>query len=155
MTIEVRRVDASVVRPLRHSVLRAGEDPSESVYRADELPDTVHLAALHGDVIVGTATVFPEPCGEHPAWRLRGMAVDERTRGAGIGSTLLHEVLVHVRGCGAGLIWCNARTVAVPFYTGHGFTVVGGEFLVGSGVPHYLALRELGSGEEVSCAEAM
>ena len=140
MTVEVRRVDAVTVRPLRHSVLRPGGDQAESVYPADDLADTVHLAAIDHDVVVGTATVFPSPYEGRPAWRLRGMAVDERLRGQGVGSILLREVLDHVRSGESDLLWCNARTVALSFYTGHGFTVVGEEFLVAHGVPHYRAL---------------
>ena len=143
MTIEMRRVDAEVVRPLRHSVLRAGADLSESVYPVDDLPDTVHLAAMSGDVVVGTATVFPEPYDGRAAWRLRGMAVAEARRGEGIGFSLLREVVDRVRARGSDLIWCNARTVALPFYVRNGFTIVGEEFLAGGGVPHYRALREL------------
>ena len=60
MTIEVLRVDAAVVRPLRHAVLRPGADPGESVYPADDLAETVHLAASNGAVVIGTATLFPE-----------------------------------------------------------------------------------------------
>ncbi len=110
------------------------------MYPADDLPDTVHLAAMDGAVVVGTATVFPEAQEERPAWRLRGMAVTEGRRGEGIGSRLLAEVLDQAQSRGADLLWCNARTVALSFYTGHGFTIVGDEFLAGSGVPHYRAL---------------
>jgi predicted GNAT family N-acyltransferase len=143
VTIAIRRVDADVVRPLRHAVLRAGADPEESVYPADDLADTVHLAVYEGNEVVGTATLFPEPYEGRPAWRLRGMAVAEAHRGTGVGSTLLAEVLAVVRARGGDFIWCNARTVALPFYTWHGFTTVGEEFLVAHGVPHYVATFNL------------
>jgi predicted GNAT family N-acyltransferase len=140
VTIEVRRVDVEVVRPLRHEVLRPGEDLAESFYPADDLSETVHVAALDGEVVVGTATVFPEPHDGRSAWRLRGMAVEESHRGSGVGSMVLTEVLRQVREHDVDLLWCNARTVALPFYTGHGFTIVGDEFLTAHGVPHYLAI---------------
>jgi len=140
VTIEIRRVDAAVVRPLRHEVLRPGADLGESVYPADDLSDTVHLAAFDGEIVVGTATVFPEPHDGQPAWRLRGMAVAQSHRGSGVGSMVLTEVLRQVREHDVELLWCNARTVALPFYTGHGFTIVGHEFLTAHGVPHYLAI---------------
>jgi GNAT superfamily N-acetyltransferase len=143
VTIEVRRVDAETVRPLRHSVLRAGADLSESVYPIDDLPDTVHLAAMCGDVVVGTATVFPQPYDGRAAWRLRGMAVTEARRREGIGFHLLGEVVDRVRSRGGDLLWCNARTSALAFYVRHGFTIVGQEFLAAHGVPHYVAIRPL------------
>lgn len=140
MTVEVRRVDVDVVRPLRHAVLRPGQDSAESVYPIDNFADTVHLAAFDENVVVGTATSFPEPYDGRPAWRLRGMAVAESHRGSGIGSTLLAEVLRRVRDDGVDLLWCNARSVALSFYTHHGFMIVGDEFLAASGVPHYVAV---------------
>ncbi|MEO8107165.1 MAG: GNAT family N-acetyltransferase [Actinomycetes bacterium] len=143
MTIDVSRVEAEVVRPLRHSVLRAGSDPAESVYPADDLADTVHLAAVDSDAVVGTATTFPEPYEGRPAWRLRGMAVKDGYRGRGIGTALLTEVLAHVRGSGFDLLWCNARKPALTFYEDHGFVLVGEEFLAGGGVPHFLAVCHL------------
>lgn len=143
MTIAIRRVDADVVRPLRHAVLRAGTDPEESIYPADDLADTVHLAVYEGGDVVGTATLFPELYEGRPAWRLRGMAVAEAHRGTGLGSTLLAEVLALVHERGGDLIWCNARTVALPFYAGLGFTIVGDEFLVANGVPHYVAVLKV------------
>ncbi len=143
MTIEIRRVDPDVVRPLRHAVLRPGADTEESVYPADALADTVHLAVYEGNDVVGTATLFPEPYEGRPAWRLRGMAVAESHRGSGVGSQLLAEVVHLVRANQGDLLWCNARTVALLFYTGHGFSVVGEEFLAAHGVPHYLAVLRM------------
>jgi predicted GNAT family N-acyltransferase len=141
--VEVRGVSADVVRPLRHAILRAGYPESESIYPADDLVDTVHLAAFDGDEVVGTATLFPEPYAGQPAWRLRGMAVADGWRCRGIGSQLLGEVVDQVRESGGRLLWCNARTVALPFYVGHGFTTVGEEFLVAHGVPHHVAVLDL------------
>ena len=65
----------------------------------------------------------------------------------GVGSTLLSEVLRLVREDGGDLLWCNARTVALRFYTSHGFTVVGDEFVVAHGVPHYRAVLKMAPGQ--------
>lgn len=140
--VEVRQVTVDVVRPLRHAILRAGYPEGESVYPADDLLDTVHLAAFDGDEVVGTATFFPEPFEGRPAWRLRGMAVADGRRSQGLGSLLLAEVVRRVREASGDLLWCNARTVALQFYVGHGFTTVGEEFLVAHGVPHHVAFLE-------------
>jgi predicted GNAT family N-acyltransferase len=143
IVVEVRRVSVDVVRPLRHAILRAGYPVAESVYTADDLAETVHLAAFDGDEVVGTATLFPEPYEGRPAWRLRGMAVADRWRGRGVGSLLLAEVVGQVRELGGELLWCNARTVALPFYGRHGFATAGEEFLVAHGVPHHVAVLDL------------
>lgn len=141
--VNVRPVDADAVRPLRQTVLRPGFPLEESVYAQDDLPGTLHLGALDGDEVVGVATVFFEPREGLAAWRVRGMAVAESHRRAGIGSALLSEVLAEVRRRGGDLLWCNARTAALPFYTRHGFTIVGEEFLAAHGVPHLLATLNL------------
>jgi predicted GNAT family N-acyltransferase len=116
---------------------------AESVYPIDDLAETIHLAAFDDAVVIGTATVFSEPHEGHAAWRLRGMAVAESHRGTGVGSALLTEVLRQVREQGGDLLWCNARTVALPFYTRHGFATVGDEFLAAHAVPHYLAVLKM------------
>jgi predicted GNAT family N-acyltransferase len=142
-SLHVRRTDAVTVRPLRHEVLRFGLPVEESVYEQDDLPETVHLAASGGAEIVGVATVFPEAYEGRAAWRLRGMAVAEPVRGSGVGSALLAEVVEVVRRHDGGLLWCNARSAALPFYLAHGFTVVGEEFLAAHGIPHRVALLDL------------
>ena len=73
--VEVRLASAAEVRPLRMRVLRAGRPAPESIYPYDQLPETLHLAAVVGDQVVGCATVFPEPYEAGlDAWRPRGTA---------------------------------------------------------------------------------
>lgn len=136
-------VDADRVRPLRHAVLRAGRPPEESVYPQDGLPDTLHLAVLDDDgSVLVCATFFPEPYEGRDAWRLRGMASDPRVRGRGFAGALLAEALDLLRRRGVALVWCNARTSALPFYRRFGFATVGQEFEVVD-VPHYVAVLAL------------
>ncbi len=142
--VEVRLASAAEVRPLRMRVLRAGRPAPESIYPYDQLPETLHLAAVVGDQVVGCATVFPEPYeGEPDAWRLRGMAVAEGHQGRGIGAKVMERVKSELTARDVHLLWCNARTVALPFYLRHGFTTVGEEFLVAESIPHYVALLRL------------
>lgn len=142
--VVVRFASAAEVRPLRMRVLRAGRPAPESIYPYDQLPETLHLAAVVGDQVVGCATVFPEPYeGQLDAWRLRGMAVAEGHQGRGIGAKVMERVKSELTARGVHLLWCNARTVALPFYLRHGFTTVGEEFLVAESIPHYVALLRL------------
>ena len=60
-----------------------------------------------------------------PAWRLRGMATAEPMRSSGVGTAVLAAVVDHVQSNGGGLLWCNARLPAVPFYERNGFTTRG------------------------------
>jgi len=136
-------VDAAVVRPLRHAVLRAGRPAAESVYPQDEFGETLHLAALTSDgSVAACGTFFPQTYEGRPAWRLRGMASDPKFRGQGYAAALLTEALRLLAERGVTTIWCNARTEALRFYQGFGFTTVGEEF-ESAGVPHYVAVRSL------------
>jgi len=116
--VRLERVGAEVTRPLRQRVLRPHLTPGDLVFPHDDDPDAAHVVALRPDgAVVGTVSVLPEaaPWGA-AGWRLRGMATDESVRGRGVGARLLAAVLDHVRGHGGGLLWCNARVRAVPFY---------------------------------------
>lgn len=142
MSIEIRRVAVEEIFPLRHAVLRPGRPVSYSVYSQDE--GAVHVGAFDDGMLVGCATVFPDPWpgsdvepASPKAWRLRGMAVDPSQQGSGVGRLVLDEAVVAAREGGAPLLWANARTAALGFYERMGWRVVGEEFIASdSGLPH-------------------
>ena len=142
MSIEIRRVAVEEIFPLRHAVLRPGRPVSYSVYSQDE--GAIHVGAFDDGMLVGCATVFPDPWPgsaiEAPspkAWRLRGMAVDPSQQGSGVGRLVLDEAVAAAREGGAPLLWANARTAALGFYERMGWRVVGEEFIASdSGLPH-------------------
>ena len=68
-------------------------------------------------------------------------AVAQPHRGTGVGSELLQAVIGQVANAGGRVLWCNARTVALPFYQRHGFVVIGDEFLAAHGIPHHQMWR--------------
>lgn len=142
MTLEVRRATAEEIRPLRHAVLRPGHPESASVYPEDDI--AVHISAWDDGMLVGCATVFPDPWkgpegppAEPAAWRLRGMAVDPSRHRTGVGRVVLSAVVEAAVAGGAPLLWANARTTALPFYEANGWGVAGEEFLTAdTGLPH-------------------
>ena len=84
--------------PLRQRVLRPHQRVTEVRVPGEDGRDAAHIAAVdaNGDV-VGTAVLVREMCPLLPernlAWRLRGMATDERLRGQGIGGRdLMDEI---------------------------------------------------------------
>jgi GNAT superfamily N-acetyltransferase len=145
----VARVAPAVTYPLRARVLRSGAPPESAHLAVDDLADTAAFAATgpDGDV-VGTAIVYPEPCRWAPerprAWRLRGMATDERHRGTGVGAAVLGAVVDHVGAEGGALIWCNARVPARRFYERAGFVGHGEEWDDPDLGPHIAMWHELG-----------
>jgi predicted GNAT family N-acyltransferase len=136
----VRAVPVEAIRPLRHRILRPGQAFEDTVYPGDELPDTVHLGAFHGERLVGVASLYREDRAG-PGWRLRGMATEPDVRGGGFGGALLAACAEHVAGSGGGELWCNARMAAVGFYRRAGFQVVSEEFDVPGIGPHVVMAR--------------
>lgn len=136
------------IRPLRHQVLRAGMPVESAVFDGDEDAQTLHIAAVMADgTVVGCASFIPRPhpdTGE-PGWQLRGMAVRADRQGQGIGADLLNKAEVLIRsGGGPLLLWCNARTPAVPFYQRNGWRRFGDEFIVETAGPHFRMDKRLG-----------
>ena len=54
--IEVRRVAASEVRPLRHLVLRPGRPFEETTFPGDEAASAAHFGAWRGAELLAVAT---------------------------------------------------------------------------------------------------
>jgi GNAT superfamily N-acetyltransferase len=128
VNVTVSRVDPEVTLPLRQRVLRPHQSLEEMRLAADDDPATGAYAAFDDDgTVIGTAIVLPQECpwrpGE-PSWRLRGMATADGLRGLGVGARVLDAVIAHVAaaaGPDGAILWCNARTPAVPFYQRAGF----------------------------------
>jgi GNAT superfamily N-acetyltransferase len=129
VAVRVERVAAAVTFPLRQRVLRPHEALHDLALPGDDDPDTAHFAATEDGEVVATASVRreppPWPVAPRASWRLRGMATAERRRGQGLGTSLLAAVIEHVGRHGGGLLWCNARVPAVPFYERAGFVTRG------------------------------
>lgn len=143
MTVTIRRVEASDVRPLRNQVLRPNQLSEVPEYDGD--PTAVHLAAYELDTVVGCATVFPDPYpGVPSAWRLRGMAVDPERQGSGVGRAVLDAAVAVARDTGVPLLWANGRETALGFYERLGWRAVGDTFVHGPAqLPHKVILLPL------------
>ena len=137
--IHVRRADPHEVIDLRHQVLRAGLPRETAVFPGDSAPGTVHVVALDNDDVVGCATMIPSAWEGQRAWQLRGMAVTPTVQRTGVGGLMLKE-LQRIAQHGAGdvrVMWCNARSPAVPFYQRHGWALASDEFIVETAGPHF------------------
>ena len=137
----IRLISALETHPLRLPILRAGLPPDSAIFPGDDDPRTAHFGAISGDRIVGVATLMPAPLPERPeisaGWQLRGMATLPEVRGHGHGRELVQACLQHARREGGQLLWCNARSPAVPFYEHHGLATLGPEFEIPTAGPHF------------------
>ena len=141
--LSIRPVSAADVMPLRHRVLRQGKPLMNAAYEGDDAEPTFHLAAFEDGEVVGVASFMREPMPgrkDVPAWRLRGMAVEERLRGRQVGKRLVDRGIELTREAGGELLWCNARGTAVGFYERMGWTAVG-EYFEEHGLPHVVMWR--------------
>ena len=137
--LQIRAIDPALTRPLRQRVLRPHESLEEL---AGHEPAGVHaVAAFAGDELVACGFVCPD--GGPGAWRVRGMATDERFRGRGAGAQILAELVDHARAQGATRVWCNARTPALSLYERAGFAKESDEFQIQGIGPHFVMARRV------------
>jgi ribosomal protein S18 acetylase RimI-like enzyme len=144
--ITVRPISAADTRPLRSAILRPGQPPHMLAYAGDDAPDTLHLGAFDNGELVGIASIYREPPpGEElaGAWRLRGMATVDKVRGRGYGRALLTACIEHIQAQGGAVLWCNARTPAMGFYTSLGFSVRGEPFELPGIGEHFFMWRPI------------
>lgn len=144
MQIVTREARLGEIVDLRHRILRGGLPRETAIFAGDDAPTTVHLAACAGERIVGCASLHLNQHAGEPAWQLRGMAVEEGYRGAGVGRMLLdHAERVVRQRNGSLLLWCNAREHARGFYEKHGWVVRSDVFDVPTAGPHIRMAKRL------------
>ena len=146
LKVNITKVDAEKVRPLRHSELRKGQDFSTTSYLKDYEVDTFHMACIVDEKIVTCATFYPEKLikiKSDYAYRLRGMATDSNSQRKGYATDLMIESFKELKEKGTDLLWCNARLVAVNFYESLGFKITGELFNIEGIGPHYYMYKEI------------
>ena len=143
---EIHKVNAEIIRPLRHSELRKGEDFSTTSYTRDKDQETFHMAYFKEEKIVVCATFYPEYSEKLNAgnsYRLRGMATDSSYLRKGYGYQIMQEAFRILKSKQCDLLWCNARLIAVPFYKSLGFQEVGELFDISEIGPHYYMYKRI------------
>ena len=146
LKVNIRKVDAERIRPLRHSELRKGQDFSTTSYLKDYEINTFHMACIVDDKPVTCATFYPEKSTKiksKNAYRLRGMATDSRFKRKGYASNLMAESFKELKKRDCDMVWCNARLVAVDFYKSVGFKITGELFDIEGIGPHYYMYKEI------------
>lgn len=145
-SFRIRPATTDEIRPLRLDVLRRGMTNRSVNFDGDDDPTTIHLAAVdHDDRVVATSTWLerPTPTGDK-AVQLRGMATARTLQGTGLGGRLLEEGIARARRHGFDRVWANARDAALPFYSRHGFSVVGDGFIESvTELPHHVVERRI------------
>jgi len=148
----IARVTVDVVRPLRHAVLRPGKPWDSAHYPGDDNPASAHFAVTgrlseaEGTNVFSVGTILSELPNwletDEPVWRIRGMATRSDARSSGLGSVVLTNLLTYAESAGGGVIWCTARTGALPFYERQGFVPRGELHRVPGLGPHQTMWRQ-------------
>jgi len=146
LQVEINKVDAEKIRPLRHSELRKGQDYSTTSYLKDYEDGTFHMACIVDVKIVTCATFYAEKSKKvksNNAYRLRGMATDSQFQRKGYARNLMIESFKELKKRDCDMLWCNARLVAVNFYKSVGFKIIGELFDIEAIGPHYYMYKEI------------
>jgi len=131
----VAEVAVEVVRPLRHRYLRP-DQPEDSVeYQSDDCATCRHFAAHDSEGnLIGVSTshhanrVAGHPPYGSPGLRIRCIAVEDDSRGKGVGIALIEALPDAAVEEGIDEAWANARTSVRAFYQRAGFAEVSQEF---------------------------
>ena len=146
LQVEINKVDAEKIRPLRHSELRKGQDFSTTSYLKDYEEGTFHMACIVDDQIVTCATFYAQKSMKiksNNAYRLRGMATDSQFQRKGYARNLMLESFKELKKRNCDMVWCNARLGAVSFYESLGFKIKGDLFDIAEIGPHYYMYKEI------------
>jgi len=141
----IEQVDVERIISLRDAVLCFGIARVSPKFEGDHEPTTIHLAMLEEHEVIACATLVQRDMSLHgddtvqPARQLRGMAVTPRYQRQGLGKQL-HETIIHrhldLAEDDHRILWCNARTVAEPFYQKLGWRRLGEPFDIEDVGPH-------------------
>jgi GNAT superfamily N-acetyltransferase len=143
--VRVREGTSAEVIDLRRAILRQGLPRESAIFPEDQHSGTRHVVAVDATSgVVGCATAQPSTWDGQPAWQLRGMAVDSRFRGSGIGRAMLDQLERTLRAdAPVTRWWCNARLPAVGFYERMGWKVASQPFEIPTAGPHVKMIRSL------------
>ena len=142
--IEIKRISPQETYPLRREVLRKGTTLSHEM-AGDLDADTLHLGLFAEGELVSVASFMQarHQCLQGSQYQLRGMATAPGQQGRGYGRRLVLEAEKRLKQMAVDLLWCNARVVALEFYTKLGYEKMGEQFDVPQIGPHYVMFRRL------------
>jgi GNAT superfamily N-acetyltransferase len=136
----VKFISKDDILPIRNEILREGKLTLEQCrFQGDDHPESFHLGYFDGEQLVSIASFHPQAYGEFAGkgYQLRGMATLNAYQGKGLGTQLVNFAIVYLRGQKVNYVWCNARKVAVSFYSNLGFEIVSPEFDIAGIGAHY------------------
>lgn len=144
--VSVKKINTHDTYKIRHQVLRQGKPIESCKFEGDDLSTTIHLGLFYYGELIGVASYMEnnsELFQPHTQYQLRGMAILQQFQGKKFGNVLLEHghKLLKLKNC--DLIWCNAREVAVNFYTNAGFQITGNSFQIPEIGTHFVMYKHI------------
>jgi GNAT superfamily N-acetyltransferase len=118
----IRPISVAEALPVRQAVLWPGNPPEHAQVPGDD--GARHYGWFDRGDLVAVGSLFQVDA----SVQLRKFAALPEVQGLGIGTALLHHMVIECRSSGAGLLWCDARLEATGFYARLGFNAVGTAF---------------------------
>ena len=144
MSVDFLQTSFEEIIELRARVLRPGRPIETAFFEEDHQPSTSHLAACCEGRVASCVSLVRSPWEDEPAWRLRGMATDEKYQRQGIGTGLLQKLEeLALNSPGPDLVWCTSRVEVIPFYEKQGWQVASDLFQVTGVGPHRMMTKHL------------
>ncbi|MCX2450769.1 GNAT family N-acetyltransferase [Pedobacter sp. PLR] len=100
---------------IRHTAMYP-DHPYDAV-KLENDADGIHFGLFAADQLVSVVSLF----NEEAVYQFRKFATLPEYQDKGYGSFLLQHLISYVTALGATMLWCNARSTAMPFYAKFGF----------------------------------
>ena len=144
--INIRKITALEVIPVRHLVLRIGKPIETCTFDGDNLPTTVHIGLYNDENLSGVVSLFKANTklfSLKNQFQIRGMAVLKESQKKGFGDLLIQNAEEFCSEEKTDLIWFNARQEATGFYKKMGYKIKGKPFEITGVGEHVVMYKEL------------
>jgi len=142
--ITITEIKAEQTYPIRKSVLREGMALSHQM-NGDQESSTLHLGLFDEDILVCVGSFMKAANSNFKGnqYQLRGMASSKGSQGKGYGKELLQKAEELLKDKNVDVLWCNAREIALDFYSKLGYKFFGDLFEVKEVGPHFVMYKKL------------
>ncbi len=140
------KIQAEETYFLRSVVLRERDGSIPCPFDGDGDQATIHVGLKVKGELYCIASFYEqlhENLSVISAVQLRGMATHPDHRRRGYGKELIRFAESYYRASGIEAIWCNARLIAVGFYSKLGFSIVSEAFDIDGIGTHYVMVKKL------------
>ncbi len=145
--IEVKQIAAADTKPLRHLVLWPHiQNEADCVIDIDNRHDAIHLGVFESGRLVSIGSLFEQLSPKldfDKQVRLRAMATHPDARGKQYGRLLVEHALLLLKQKDYEVMWCDARIIAIGFYTSLGFNILPEVYEVPRIGPHQFMWKEV------------